>query len=261
MNVQNIPRDDKVVKRAFCPKLDAFLFFDYPNIELKLLAYYLEQLKHPSMAEVFRRGADLHKETAAGLYGIPVESVTDEQRQIAKRLNFSIVYGGGIPTLIEQGVAKDAKEALKLLQRFHSTWPGIGWSSKRQSPNPGTLAWWIEKRVRERGYISTLWGRQLHPESMHKALNALCQGCAADLMKWALVRVHRKLRKGGYESHLVNVVHDDLAIDSRRSEIAMLVHHVPNWMTYGPIAASVPITPEPDISYTTWADKVPYGGT
>lgn len=271
MNVQNIPRDDKVVKAAFKPKLDAFLFFDYPNIELKLLAYYLEKLEHPSMAQVFRDGADLHMVTAAGLSGVPLEELqaayvpnsgngADLWRQIAKRVNFSIVYGGGVPTLLEQGVAKNAKEAIDLLRRFHSTWPGIGWASKSRAADPGTLSWYIGERVKERGYITTLWGRHLHPQSMHKAINALCQGCAADLMKWALVNVHRKLKLGNFAAHLVNVVHDELALDTPRDEIVQLVERVPVWMTFDAIEAVVPITPEPDISFTTWADKAPYEG-
>src|SRR3954470_18626581 len=104
MNVQNIPRDDKTIKTAIIPKLDALFFADYPNIELKLLAWYLNNIGDSDMAEVFRTGADLHKRTAAGVYKVPVDEVTDAQRQIGKRLNFSIVYGGGVKTLVKQGV-------------------------------------------------------------------------------------------------------------------------------------------------------------
>lgn len=260
MNVQNIPREDKVVKAAFVPKLDAFFFADYPNIELKLLAYYLDALGHPSMAQAFRDGADLHVRTAAGVYGVSEDAINDKQRQTGKRLNFSIVYGGGIPTLIEQGVARDGKEALDLLRGFHGAWPGIGWSSKVRKADPGTLMSLIEAKVSERGYITTLWGRHLHPRSMHSALNALIQGCAADLMKWALVRTHHGIRDAGLESHLVNVVHDEVMIDARIPELPWLAANVPDLMTYDPVQAIVPIRPEPDVSYTTWADKAPYEG-
>lgn len=240
------------------PKLDAFFFADYPNIELKLLAYYLEQLGHPSMAEVFRSGADLHKRTAAGVYGVPEEAVTDLQRQVGKRLNFSIVYGGGTPTLIEQGVAKDFKAALELLRGFHEAWPGIGWSTKTREADPGTLMAHIKNRVDTRGYITTLWGRHLHPRSMHSALNALIQGCAADLMKWALIEIHHWTKEEGLESHLVNVVHDEVMMDATRAELPLLAQRVPDLMTYEPVEAVVPIRPEPDVSFTTWADKAPY---
>jgi len=269
LNVQTIPRDDKVVKAAFRPKQDAFLFFDYPNIELKLLAYYLNRIEHPSMGQVFRDGADLHLVTAAGLHNIDPDKLASEYiansgnradlwRQEAKRVNFSIVYGGGVPTLMEQ-LGLDAPGALNLLRNYHNTWPGIGWATKKRPADPGTLAWWIQKRVKERGYITTLWGRHLHPHSPHVALNALCQGCAADLMKWALVNVNRWLQGEGLRSHLVNVVHDELMLDVVTEEIPTLVKHIPDLMTWDALEAVVPIRPEPDISFTTWAGKEPYG--
>lgn len=257
MNIQTIPRDDKVVKAAFIPKLDAFLYCDYPNIELKLLAYYMEQIGHPSMAEVFRNGADLHIETAAGLFGKPSSEVTDADRQVGKRLNFSIVYGGGIPTIMEQ-LKIEKVQALDLLRKYHATWPGIGWAGKNRKADPGTLSWWIEKRLQEKGYITTLWGRHLHPHSPHVAINALCQGCSADLMKWALRMIHRWLREHGMRSHLVNVVHDEAQIDAARDELRILIENVPRLMTDERINASVPIVPEPEISFGSWADKEPF---
>lgn len=268
MNVQNIPRDDKVVKAGFLPKLDAFLFFDYPNIEAKLLAYYLGAIGWPEMAQAFREGLDLHLLTGAGVYSTDYEELVrrfeagdkeaDLMRQVGKRLNFSIIYGGGVPTLIEQGVAKDGKEAMSLLRRYHGTWPGIGWASKSKEPNPGTLASMIQQKLSSRGYITTLWGRHLHPHSDHVAINALCQGCAADLMKWALIQVSRHLKAHGFKSHLVNVVHDELKLDVVTEEIPELVRVVPDLMTFDAIEAVVPIRPTPDISYTSWADKHPY---
>lgn len=258
VNVQTIPRDDKAVKKGFIPKLDCIFFADYPNIELKLLAWYLDQLGHPSMGEAFRSGADLHVRTAAGVFGLDESEVTDAQRQIGKRLNFSIVYGGGIPTLVRQGVAEDAESALKLLRGFHGAWPGIGWESKQREADPGTLIWWIKRRLKERGYIATIWGRHLHPRSMHASLNALVQGCAADLMKWALIEIHAWTLNEGLQSHLINVVHDEIQMDATLGELPLLARHVPDLMTYQPVEDVVPIRPVPDVSYTTWAEKEPY---
>ena len=203
---------------------------------------------------------DLHVRTAAGMYGCELHEVTDLQRQIGKRLNFSIVYGGGIPTLLRQGAAKNAKEALSMLRAFHSAWPGIGWESKQSEADAGTLFWFIKNRVNERGYITTLWGRHLHPRSMHSSLNALIQGCAADLMKWALNQVHQWARDEGLQSHLVNMVHDELIMDAAKSELPLLARKVPDLMTHEMLQAVVPIRPEPDVSYTSWADKEPYKG-
>lgn len=254
MNIQTIPREQKSVKKSFYPKLDAFLSLDYPNIELKLLGYYLDALGYPSMVETFRGGADLHVRTASGIFGKQESAVTDIERQTGKTLNFSIVYGGGMPTLLRQGVASDPKQALDILRKFHSAWPGIGWQTKRQKANHGTLAWWIDKRLVERGYITTLWGRHLHPRSDHAALNALVQGCAADLMKWALVNVHRELQQRKMKSHLVVTVHDNAVLDCAASELEFLAEHVPDWMTYKEVQNIVPIRPAPEVSYDSWAD-------
>lgn len=258
MNIQNIPRSDKTIKTAFVPKLDAFMFCDYPSIELKILAWYLDSMGWASMAEKFRAGADLHRASAAGIFGIPEDAVTDEQRQVGKVLNFSVCYGGGTRTLIRQGVARDYPEAMTILRAFHSTWPGIGWETKRQPAVPGTLIHAIKHRMAQRGYITTLYGRRLHPLEMHAALNRLCQGCAADLMKWAMVRVYDGLRESGYKSHMVNTVHDEIMLDCADAEVTDNLHEdVPNWMTDPMLEDVVPIKPGVEVSRTTWADKEP----
>lgn len=260
MNIQTMPRKDKVVKAAFVPKLDAFMAFDYPNIELKLLAFYLESVGWPSMADVFRAGADLHLETAAGVLGKPADTLTDAERQdYGKVPNFSIVYGGGMPTIMSQ-LNFTAPEALAFLRAYHAKWPGIGWESKRRPADHGTLVAGIKERVNTRGYITTLYGRHLHPRSMHSALNALCQGCAADLIKWAMVQVDDSLKYHGMRSHIANMVHDDLLLDCVAEEIPALAASVPQWMTDPRIQAVVPIVPEPEISFTNWAEMAPYQG-
>lgn len=251
-----------------------------------MLAFYLDALKHPEMAAAFRgegvprlgldagEELDLHILTAAGVFDIDYgeflqgfndgDGDLDLKRQVGKRLNFSIIFGGGVPTLLKQGVAKDAKEALGLLRGYHTAWPGIGWASKKQDAYEGTLGWWLKKRMNERatatepGYVTTLFGRHLHPPSDHVLINHVIQGCAADLMKAALIKVHRHLKKEGFKSHLVNVVHDDAMLDCVSDEIATLVQIVPDLMNHLPVDKVVPIRPSPVISYTTWAEKQPY---
>lgn len=260
MNLQTIPRSDKTVKKCFVPKYDALLFADYPNIELKLLAFYLESIGFPSMADVFRAGGDLHRVTASGLMGIPQDALTDNQRQVGKRLNFSIVYGGGMPTIMLQ-LGIEAPEALGLLTNFHRTWPGIGWATKKKPALEGTLIWHILNECRNpqrKGYITTLYGRHLHPKEDHAALNNLCQGCAADLMKWAMVETDRELKAAGLRAHIVNMVHDELILDVPAEELPYVAAHLPDWMTDPRIEAVVPIRPECEVSYTTWAEKEPY---
>jgi len=263
-------KDSTVVKECFVPKLDAFLWADYPNIELKLLAFYLESIGHPSMAEVFRQGADLHTVTACGVLGLtpdwkayPKYGISDDQRQIGKRLNFSIVYGGGVPTITSQ-LGITSKEALNLLKQYHATWPGIGWQTKTRDAADGTLQRIIQQIVEARttpdepGYIKTMYGRHLHPRKVHAALNNLCQGGAADLKKWAMWRCHQGLTEGGFVSHLVNDIHDELMFDCITDELLQLNELVPEWMTDPRIEAVVPIRPGCDLSFGTWADKAPF---
>ena len=230
MNLQTIPRKDKTIKRAFVPKLDYLVFADYPNIEMKVLAFYLDSIGYPSMKEAFHRGEDLYVTTAAGIYGIDQGAVADEQRQVGKVLNLSITYGGGMPTIMEQ-LNYSAPEALNVLKKFHGTWPGIGWNTKRNPAPAHTLIGMILRQVKERatadepGYVRTLWGRHLHPKADHAALNNLCQGCAADLMKWAMVEAHRKL--AGMDSHIVNMVHDELVLDVTSAELSLVCSELP----------------------------------
>jgi len=245
MNLQTIPRKDKVIKQAFIPKLDALLYFDYDQIELRLLAFYMAVLGDTSMADAIKAGKDLHSESAIGslgLDGIP----TDEQRQVGKTLNFSLVYGGGTPTLMRQ-LGITFPEARKLLRNFHEKWPGI---QIVQSV--------IDSEIDRKGYIKTLFGRHLHPESQHKRLNALVQGCAADLMRNALVTVDTGLREWEADSHLVNVVHDEIQLDATEWEIPRLVEYVPQWMDYTEVSEVVPIGTSCEITRTTWADKEEY---
>lgn len=249
MNFQNIPRSDKVVKRGFIPKLDALLFCDYAQIELRLLAYYMSVLGDSSMADAIIAGKDLHSESAIGALGLSQEP-TDDQRQVGKTLNFSLVYGGGTPTIMRQ-LEVDWTSARDLLRNFHRRWPGIQIVTNT-----------INQEIQRKGYIKTLFGRNLRPDSEHKRLNALVQGCAADLMRWALVNVDEHLReaeprpyKKGADSHLVSVIHDELIIDATKAELDWLVEMVPQWMRYPEVEEFVPIGVDPEVSFTNWAEK------
>jgi DNA polymerase-1 len=244
INVQNIPRSQKDVKRAFVPKLDAFLFFDYKAIEVRILAYYLARaVGDNSLALEINSGADPHLVTAQGLFGR--DNISDEERQVGKTLNFSIIYGGGTPTIMRQ-LGVDFKEARRLLKAYHDTRPGI----KR-------LIQTIDQTLGMRGYIQSLYGRRLHVDESHKALNALIQGSAADLMRDAVVRVDNILYTK-YASHIVNVVHDEIIIDADKQEITTLVNTIPTLMGNKIVEEFVSIDTDCEISYTNWANKEPY---
>ena len=247
MNVQNIPRSQKDVKRGFVPKLDAFLFFDYKAIEVRLLAYYLARaIGDRSLANEINAGADPHRITAQGLYG--TEEITDDQRQVGKTLNFSIIYGGGTPTIMRQ-LGVDFKEAKRLLAAYHATRPGIK-----------MLTQTIGETLESRNYIQSLYGRRLHVEEPHKALNALIQGSAADLMKDAVVRVDKYL-DANFVTHIVNIVHDEIMLDAEKVEIPTLVKTIPTMMGNKEVEKYVNIETDCEISWTNWAEKEEYHGT
>jgi DNA polymerase-1 len=246
MNVQNIPRSQKDVKRAFRPKLDAFLFFDYKAIEVRLLAYYLAKgIGDTSLSSEINSGADPHKITAQGLYNR--SDISDEERQVGKTLNFSIIYGGGTPTIMRQ-LGVNFKEAKRLLNAYHDTRPGI--KMLNQS---------IAETLDSRGYIQSLYGRRLHVLEAHKALNALIQGSAADLMRDAVVAVDDYLYTN-YASHIVNIVHDEIIIDADKNEIKQLVSVIPNFMGNKEVEQFVSIDTDCEVSYTNWAEKEEYNG-
>lgn len=247
MNVQNIPRSQKDVKRGFVPKLDAFLFFDYKAIEVRLLAYYLARaIGDNTLASEINTGADPHRITAQGLYNR--EDISDEERQVGKTLNFSIIYGGGTPTIMRQ-LGVPFKEARRLLKAYHDTRPGI----KALNEN-------IAQTLEARGYITSLYGRRLHVLEAHKALNALIQGSAADLMRDSVVRVNQVLYDN-YATHIVNIVHDEIILDADKNEIKQLVSVIPPLMGNKNVEQFVNIETDCEISYTNWADKEQYNGS
>lgn len=269
MNFQNIPRSDKVVKQAFVPKLDAFLFFDYKQIEPRLLAFYLHSIGDTQLADTLNTGVDTYTAIVRGIYR--KDDLTDEERQTGKVLFLSLMYGGGIGTVMRQfGV--DAGQAQRMVKEFHRAWPGVR-----------LLQSAIERRIEQRGYITTLYGRHLHPESPHKAINALIQGCAADIMRAALINVANGLARGyvygmahgqhgdpngesycktmsrPYKSHMVSVVHDEIIIDAARDEVRLLVESVPGWMDCKRVSDIVPINVDVEISLgKSWAEKETY---
>lgn len=245
MNVQNIPRSQKDVKRAFVPKLDAFFFFDYKAIEVRLLAYYLAKgIGDNSLATEIREGLDPHSVTAQGLFGRA--DISDEERQVGKTLNFSIIYGGGTPTIMRQ-LGVDYPEAKRLLKAYHETRPGIKLLNAK-----------IATTLGERGYINNLYQRRLHVEEEHKALNALIQGSAADLMRDAVIRVDKFL--SDKSSHIVNIIHDEIMLDADKSEYDILVASIPRLMTNDEVSEVVPIEVDCEWSTTNWAEKEEYSG-
>lgn len=251
MNWQNVPRDDKTIKRAVLSKRGALVFADYSQVEPRLTAYFAAKIGHPEFAERITSGIDSYTAVAQLITG--KEEVTPEERQDWKRTYLSLLYGGGVRTIQDQYPGISFSDAKGIIKTFHTNWPAVR-----------ALQNMVELTARDRGYIRTPWGRQLHPEEYgeHKLLNKLIQGSAADLMKQAILRVDERLRHHAFEARMVSVVHDELILDAPVGEVDSLAELLPLWMTDPAdgvgINEVVPITAEVEWSTTSWADKEEY---
>ena len=243
-----------MVKKAFVPKLGAFSYFDYKQIEPRLLAYFLAKVGDTQLADRLQEGLDPYTAIVAHLYSKAPEDLTDNERQTGKILFLSLMYGGGGRTVMNQ-FDVSYPEAKRMIKQFHAAWPGV---RRLQDLCAG--------QAERKGYIKTPWGRHLHPEEFgeHKLLNKLIQGSAADLMKAALLETDGWLTlNDAIESHMVSVVHDEIQFDGPLDEAAILHDEVPHLMcaadpTTAEIGEVIPILVDHDVSTTNWAEKQPY---
>ena len=245
MNFQNIPRDDKTIKRAIIPKLGALSFFDYSAIEPRLFGYYAAKMGHPELAKMVNDGIDPY--TAVAMLIEQKDNISKDERQKWKVFFLSLMYGGGIKTIRKQfGV--DYAEAKRMVNQFHTNFPAVR-----------ALQDTVGRVSSRRGYIVGIDGRHLHPEPFgeHKMLNKLVQGGAAGIMKQAIVRVHEHMT-GRLESHIVSIVHDDLWIDGPLGEVEYLHHKIPVLMRHEEVNSVVPIEVDHEVTTTNAAEKQPY---
>ena len=219
-NLQNIPvrtERGKRIREAFVARDDDHLLMsaDYSQIELRLVAALSGD---KSMLEAFRNGADIHTETAARVYDVMPGLVTPEMRSKCKMVNFGIIYGISAFGL-SQRLGVPRKEASELIESYFREYPGI--------------KAYMEKAIadaREKGYAETVLGRRrmlrdissrnatVRQAAERNAINTPVQGSAADLIKIAMVRVHRALRDAGLKTKLVLQIHDELLLDMPKGE-------------------------------------------
>jgi DNA polymerase-1 len=264
VNFQNIPRDDKTIKRAFLPKRGAFSFFDYSQIEPRYFAYFTATaLKDPTVADWYREGRDVYREIAGRALDKPADEVTEDERQHGKVWFLMSLYGAG-PRKVSETLGIPYAEAKDFYLAFHE---GLPWIKQLSNPKPQSakaMRFWepgaIERTYQRRGFLRTPHGRHLHAEQYgeHKLLNKLIQGSAADLMKAALIRVDRWQRAAGIESRMVSVIHDEIIFDGPEEEIPLLHEEVPPLMREDFLTAVVPIEIDHEVSVTSWAEKVSY---
>lgn len=256
MNAQNIPRDDKVVKRAFVPKLGMLHFFDYSQIEPRLAAYFAAKIGYPELADALRGGEDVYTSIARLATG--KTEITPEERQVWKRVFLAILYGAGVRRVRETWVEETKTEiseaqARKIYKQFHANWPAVR-----------DLQDSVIHIAQTRGYIRALDGRHLHPEEYgeHKLLNKLIQGSAAGIMKQAVLLVYRHINGDpDMQTHMVSVIHDELILDGPLHEASWVHEEVPPLMAQAApedVRSIVPILVDHEVSTTNWSEKEEY---
>ena len=219
-NLQNIPvRDDmgRRIRKAFIPSDDDHLLLsaDYSQVELRLMAHLSGD---ESLIAAFEHGEDIHTATAAKLFNKSLEEVTSEERRRAKTANFGIIYGISAFGL-SQRLEIPRKEAKEIIDGYFASYPKV----KEYMDN-------VVEKAKEEGFVSTIFGRRryLNDISSHNAVarglaernavNAPIQGSAADIMKIAMINVHRRFAAEGIRSRVILQVHDELVVDMLRSE-------------------------------------------
>ena len=246
-NLQNIPirsERGKEIRKAFVPSREGGVIMsaDYSQIELRIMAH-LSQDRH--LIEAFNSGLDVHKATAAKIFGIDSSEVSAEQRRIAKTANFGIMYGISAFGL-SQRLSCSRAEAKQIIDDYFESFPAI------RSFIEDTLT-----AARENGYVETIFGRRRFVPDVNSrngtvralaernAVNAPIQGTSADIIKMAMAGVDRRLSEAGLKSRMVLQIHDELLFDALEEEIdtlkAIVVEEMENV-----VRLSVPLTVECD---------------
>ena len=230
-NLQNIPirtEEGRKVRRAFnAPTGSVIVSADYSQIELRIMAHLSGD---KTLLEAFQNGEDVHRRTAAEVFGVPPENVSADQRRYAKTINFGLIYGMG-----QYGLAKslgiDAVSAKNFIDRYFARYPGVADYMQR-----------TKEQAAQQGYVETLFGRRLYLPDIHSkngnaragaeraAINAPMQGTASDLIKRAMKDVRQWLLSDGLQSKLIMQVHDELVLEVVESELDLVKRKLPEIM-------------------------------
>jgi DNA polymerase-1 len=252
-NLQNIPvrtRRGEEIRRGFVPAPGcSFVVADYSQIELRLMAHLSGD---PAFVQAFREGGDIHRQTAAIIFGVPLDQVTSEMRGRAKTINFGTIYGQGAFALAKMlGITQE--EARNFITQYFERFSGVRAFLDRQV-----------ELARERGYVETLFGRRRYiPEIRDKnfnqrafgerlAGNSPLQGSAADLIKIAMIRLHSGLKSGKFAAKMLLQVHDELVLEAPTAEVDRVVKLVRDSME-GAATLNVPLVVDVGVG-PNWLD-------
>lgn len=223
-NLQNIPvrtERGREIRKAFIPRSSDYLIVsaDYSQIELRIVAAISGD---PAMSEAFRLAKDIHTATAAKVFGVEESEVTKEMRYKAKSVNFGIIYGQGAFGLAENlGISRT--EAKEIIENY-----------KKQFFRIEKYMEEMKQFCKTNGYVQTLMGRKRWLKDINSsnftvrgyaernAINSPIQGTAADMIKLAMIDIHREFQKHNFKSKMIMQVHDELVFDAHKSEIEMI---------------------------------------
>lgn len=220
-NLQNIPiRTEKgrEVRKAFVPRSpeNVLLSADYSQIELRIMA---ELSQDQNMLDAFAKGHDIHRATAARVYGVPMEEVTADQRRNAKAVNFGIIYGQSAFGL-SQSLGIPRKEAAEIIEQYFAQYTGIKQYMSR-----------VVEFAKENGYVETILKRRRYLRDINSAnmtvrgfaernaINAPIQGSAADMIKVAMIDIQKDIHAQALQGKMIMQVHDELVFDIPETEI------------------------------------------
>ena len=220
-NLQNIPiktERGREIRKAFIPRNKDYVIVaaDYSQIELRIIAALSQE---ENMIQAFKNGEDIHASTASKVFNVHLDDVTRAQRGNAKTVNFGIVYGVSAFGLSNQtGLSRT--ESKELIDTYYATYP--------------KLKDYMQEQVnfaKENGYVQTVLGRRRYLKDINSqnamvrggaernAVNAPIQGSAADIIKLAMINIHRKLKEGNYKTKMLLQVHDELVFDAFKDEV------------------------------------------
>jgi DNA polymerase-1 len=249
-NLQNIPirtERGREVRKAFIPRSQEYVLLaaDYSQIELRIIAALSEE---ETMMNAFKNGEDIHASTAAKVFNVDLKEVTREQRSNAKTVNFGIIYGVSAFGLSNQ-TDLSRSEAKELIDTYYETYPKL----KAYMASQVDFA-------REHGYVETVLNRRRYLKDINSrnaivrgasernAVNAPIQGSAADIIKIAMINIHRRFEKEGFKSKMLLQVHDELVFDAHKDELET-IQPIIKFEMENAFKMSVPLDVEMDVGY------------
>lgn len=243
-NLQNIPvrtAEGRRVREAFiAPPGWQIVSADYSQIELRIMAHLSDD---EGMLKAFASGEDIHRATAAEVFGVDLSAVTSDQRRAAKAINFGLIYGMSAFGLAAQ-LDIERSAAQQYIDRYFMRYPGV--AEYMQT---------TREKAREQGYVETVFGRRLYLPDIklsnparragaeRAAINAPMQGTAADLIKLAMIAVQNWLERDGLSSKLIMQVHDELVLEVPQAELDLVKQKLPAIMA-GVAELKVPLLAE-----------------